>query len=288
MMDRRLFITLLMQGPITLKAFSQSPSEDFTRLLSELESDAEAVLKAKRFNELINLSFVPPPETLAQRPDLPRTFRRPSRRIISPQTRQLLISAEVSSRSLYERRFRTPIWPKGQSGVTIAIGYDIGYVTKSQFRTDWTGYIDNDRINALESACEIKANNAQSAADNLQHVEIKWEEAVRQFDYFVKLYMNLVEATFPNCNQISDNSFGALTSIVYNRGNGMNSRQNDPLDRRREMREIRTLMSQERFREVPDRIRSMKRIWQGDPDARGLLIRREAEAKLFEIGLNGS
>ena len=44
-------------------------------------------------------------------------------------------------------------------------------------------------------------------------------------------------------------------------------------------------MKNQDFAPIPDRIRAMNRLWQNDPNARGLLLRREAEALLFEKGL---
>lgn len=150
-----------------------------------------------------------------------------------------------------------------------------GDVFSASFAALWAGS-EADPVEAADLASRATAAGA---------VRIEWDEARKQFDYFVKLFMNLVEATFPNCNQLSDDSFGALTSIVYNRGNAMRSAMNDPIDRRREMREIRALMQAEDFTAIPDRIRSMKRVWRNDPDSRGLLLRRDAEAQLFQSGL---
>jgi hypothetical protein len=61
-------------------------------------------------------------------------------------------------------------------------------------------------------------------------------------------------------------------------------------DRYIEMREITAAMAQGLFSAVPGFIRKMKRIWQGAdgkplPGCAGLLVRRDAEADLFESGL---
>jgi hypothetical protein len=52
------------------------------------------------------------------------------------------------------------------------------------------------------------------------------------------------------------------------------------------MREIYDLMLNRNFAAIPGKIREMKRLWRDDPQARGLLARRELEALLFEQGLN--
>jgi hypothetical protein len=64
--------------------------------------------------------------------------------------------------------------------------------------------------------------------------------------------------------------------------------QDKTSERRREMHQIWRLMSEgtpATFAAIPEQFRSMKRLWLNDPDARGLLERRELEAKLFEAGL---
>jgi len=51
------------------------------------------------------------------------------------------------------------------------------------------------------------------------------------------------------------------------------------------MRAISMLMKDRDFKAIPAQFRNMKRIWAGKPKKGGLLIRRELEAQLFEIGL---
>ena len=45
-------------------------------------------------------------------------------------------------------------WPGGDSGVTIGIGYDLGYVTIDQFEFDWGPYFTADQLNRLREAVE--------------------------------------------------------------------------------------------------------------------------------------
>ena len=49
--------------------------------------------------------------------------------------------------------------------------------------------------------------------------------------------------------------------------------------------EIKENMANETFDQIPDCFREMKRLW---PNMRGLVDRREAEAKLFEAGLENA
>jgi hypothetical protein len=60
---------------------------------------------------------------------------------ISERATSLIIASEVSGASQYRERFHKPTWPGGSSGVTIGIGYDLGFVNAKEFRSDWGTYI---------------------------------------------------------------------------------------------------------------------------------------------------
>ena len=49
--------------------------------------------------------------------------------MISKKAIELIIKHEVGGRAVYEKRYQKPIWAGGDSGVTIGLGYDVGYVT---------------------------------------------------------------------------------------------------------------------------------------------------------------
>ena len=56
----------------------------------------------------------------------------------------LIVESEVTSKAYYEKHYRKPEWPGGASGVTIAVGYDLGFANEAKLRNDWTGKIDDD------------------------------------------------------------------------------------------------------------------------------------------------
>jgi GH24 family phage-related lysozyme (muramidase) len=82
----------------------------------------------------------------------------------------------------------------------------------------------------------------------------------------------------PNTGKLGPDSLGALVSLTYNRGASYPKAG----ERYKEMRAIKTHMTNKAYFKVPAEFRSMKRIW---PDVPGLQARREREAKLFELGL---
>lgn len=286
MLDRRQILSLLAgasaaspyhaaraQGDPRIAAFNQ-----FLKATSEQDIE-----RAASFRELDFREQEPTSEQRLAQPGLPRRFS--SDKTISPRAKDLLIRFEISSRSTYDAKYRKPTWPKGQSGVTIGIGYDIGYSSKALFEEDWRGIIPQASIEKLDDTCGIKGNAARDAVFFVQDVDVPWQAASDQLDRMLKFVSGETINAFPGAATLSEDFFGALVSLVYNRGGGLRSSPNDRLDRRLEMRNIRELLQAGKKSDVAFQIRKMKRIWEGDPDARGLLERRESEARLFELGL---
>ena len=185
---------------------------------------------------------------------------------------------EVSSREAYEKRFRQPVWPGGQAGVTIAIGYDLRFHPAEAFR----GLIDDAHVEALAAVEGVIGTTA--LADDLADVDVPWSAA---WEVFCKQSLpDFVETTrraFPGFDSLPGLCRGALVSLVYNRGASMRD-----VPSRAEMRRIRDLMAdggRPALEEIPDQLRAMKRLW---PELPGLQHRREDEADMFEEGLRSS
>ena len=53
--------------------------------------------------------------------------------MISRKAVELIIKFEIGSISYYNRILQRPNWPRGNSGITIGIGADLGYTTEKQF-----------------------------------------------------------------------------------------------------------------------------------------------------------
>jgi GH24 family phage-related lysozyme (muramidase) len=256
-------------------------TSEFDSTLAKLaEKDLEA---ARAYRELEYRVVGPSTEELQAQPGLARRFS--TEKTISNRARDMLILFEVSGKASYEARYRKPIWPKGLSGVTIGIGYDVGYVNKDLLASDWNGLLSAPQIAALEGACGISGSAAGDLVAFVQTVDVPWTAATAQLDRMLKFVGGETLNAFPGAEKLSADSFGALVSLVYNRGSGMKSANNDTIDRRREMRNIRQALSGGRVGDVANEIRNMKRIWSGQSDARGLLARRDLEAQLFEIGM---
>jgi GH24 family phage-related lysozyme (muramidase) len=99
-------------------------------------------------------------------------------------------------------------------------------------------------------------------------------ERVAEFD-------RAVCQTYPGADRLHYRARAALISLAYNRGLGLERDPDDPLDRRREMRELKVPILTRNYNGMADLLRSMKRIWEGEGMG-GLLRRREHEAILCE------
>lgn len=204
----------------------------------------------------------------------------PSSRKISQQAIDLIVQLEIGNRKRYEARYTRPIWPKGQSGITMGIGYDLRFATRALLYRDWGDLVDHDVLRVLEPVLRLGGQKAKQALPSVQSVVIPWDPAISQFLHFLPYPTADAESIFPNSALLSDDSFGALVSLVYNRGKAIP--RNSPS--REEMVAIHDLMAAKQFDAIPEQIRKMQRLWT-TPDSRGLVIRRELEAQLFEAGL---
>ncbi len=211
-------------------------------------------------------------------PDGPASTRR-----ISDEAFDLIVEFEVSSQQVYTARYRKPVWPQGASGVTVGVGYDVGYATKALLHADFDGAIPAGMVSALERALGVTGTPAAALAESLRsEVDVPWDAAIAVHrDKVVPRWTGVAERALQNTSALPPSSLGALVSLIYNRGASF-SRQGD---RYAEMRRIREHMAARDFEAVPGDIRSMKRLW---PTVPGLQKRREREARLFEVGLAGA
>lgn len=203
--------------------------------------------------------------------------------LISQAAFDLIVAQEVTSQSVYERRYRRPEWPGGGSGITIGIGYDVGagVSSKDQLRADWAGKISDAMIDALAHGIGVKGEAAHRLLQQVRsQVDVPWAAAIDVFaNRDVPKWTALVCHALPNTDKLSPDCLGALVSLAYNRGASFSVMD----DRHIEMRAIKAHMAACEFAKIPDEFRRMKRLW--GHTLQGLLDRRDAEAALFERGL---
>jgi len=181
----------------------------------------------------------------------------------------------VGSRQQYVQTASRPTWPRGQSGVTIGVGYDLGQ--QAAFEADWSDFLTPDQIAALKRWIGVKGEGAEAAPPTLTGITIPWHDA---WIVFIRRTLpqeiTTTRHAFTGWDKLPRLCLGMLVSLVYNRGASMTG------DSRKEMRDIRDAVAAGSFADVPAALRAMQHLW---PVGNGLRDRREREAQLFEEGL---
>ncbi|SIT58815.1 conserved exported hypothetical protein [Mesorhizobium prunaredense] len=284
LMTRGILFSFVSLAALTKRAVATVPDSSIDDTFARLANNEGELEGARAFTETEYRQIGPSSKQRKRKPSLPRRWQ--SDKQMSKRSQDLIVLFEVTGKTRYEKKYRNPIWPKGKSGITFGIGYDIGYSSEKDFEADWSPFIDRASIDQLRTACGKRGSAAAAILKQYLNIDVPWDPAYDQFVYGLRFYAGEVIAYFPNADQLSPDCFGALVSLVYNRGSSSKSAKGDPIDRRREIREIKELMLKSDFASVPEKIREMKRIWKDDPDAKGLLTRRELEAAIFEKGLS--
>lgn len=209
---------------------------------------------------------------------------------VSARAADLIIRHETGGKAYYRQVIKErPVWPRGQSGVTIGFGYDLGYVELAQFRADWAA-LPAAALDALATAIGRHGGNTSEAAMKAliaglrDAAVIGWDIAEAVFRArTLPTFANTTARVLPNWSLLTPDCFGALVSLTFNRGPSYNREG----DRYREMRAIKQAMAARRFGEIGGHIRAMKRIWVGTAIETEMLRRRENEAALYDAGLAG-
>lgn len=199
--------------------------------------------------------------------------------MISKKAIDLIIQHEVGGRAVYEKRYQKPIWAGGDSGLTIGLGYDIGYVKEAQLFSDWQG-LNLNFLNALKRFCGVKGEVVKTMMrGEVLNVIIPYNIA---YEVFVKKsipkYYALTKKIYPQLDELNDDTRGALVSMVYNRGAKIDG------ESRKEMKAIIDLVAKKDYEGIAEQIEQSKRLWEGK-GLDGLVIRREAEADLIRESL---
>lgn len=172
-------------------------------------------------------------------------------------------------------------WPGFSSGVTIGRGYDLAF--EKSFKDDWKGLLDPKTIERLSKAYGVKGEAANKLSKQFKDIVIKKSAADQVFhDHTLPKYISWTIQAFPNSDKLPAEAFGALVSIVFNRGPLI-----DNSDRRKEMLAIKNILfknpkpDNDTLKRISEQIKSMARLWKDNKNSDGdLHDRRLAEAKL--------
>lgn len=206
---------------------------------------------------------------------------------ISEAAKDMIVYYEVGGKSYYEKYLTkptVPAWQSTSSGVTIGFGFDCGYNSPQQIQAALEGIVPQEQIDLLKKCSGYKGRSAYyNALPKVKYnVRISYDQAEQIFERdslprFTKLTKDAFDLAE---DRLHPDSNGALVSLVFNRGSLI-----DYSDRRKEMAWIKYNISIGKEEKVPDDIRHMKRLWSYSR-LRGLHLRRDAEAKMFQKGLD--
>lgn len=167
-----------------------------------------------------------------------------------------------------------PEWPGGASGVTVGIGYDLGYYSKSVIDSDWKALAQTPRTRLLGVA-GLSGNRARNILPSVHDIYVQWALATNVFDQVdVAREFSSAKRAMPGFEDLRSNAQAALISLGFNRGWGMSG------PNRAEMRAIRDLVPRRDYEEIANQLRKMIHVWNGTAIFNGMKRRRLAEAEL--------
>jgi hypothetical protein len=190
-----------------------------------------------------------------------------------------IIDFEVGSPTAYTQLYQSPIWPGGESGVTIGIGYDMGYMTTAQFKADWGNHLNPAAMGLLQTCIGVKGLKAKARLPFVKDIIIGYPLAKKVFiNSSIPKYENMMLSIYPEAKELPENTYGMLVSLVYNRGASLVG------DRRREMKTIQGLVKSKDIAGIAAQFLAMCRLWDVKK-AGGLIKRRIKEAGIIKLDI---
>jgi hypothetical protein len=199
---------------------------------------------------------------------------------ISKEGYQLILNHEVGGgANYYNRALKRPVVPGGASGVTIGIGYDLGYNTKAQIAKDWH-MLSPSVLSRLQSCSGVKGSAAKRKLASVRSITIPWEFAQEVYrTSSIPRFAKLTIKAYPGIETLHPHMQSTRLSWTFNRGSGISSTSSRDKEKRALRRD--TPANPKNF---PSHYRSSKRLWV-NKGLDGLLRRREDEARLDEKAL---
>lgn len=235
----------------------------------------------KAILSLLPLVLLGSPALTAAPPQIPTTkFGRMS---ISDYGVDLIVHFEVGGRAYYEKAYSRPIHPgNSASGVTIGIGYDLRFSSRSEIAKDWGSHVSAQDLRHYQNCSGLRGNVAKS-----KQRQIKWlvkpiplEDAMEVFSLkTIPLYASRAEQYFPPIWEAHPYVQDAVLSVGYNRGFSTSGYS------RRHVADMKRNIASRRWNLVDDNIFHSKAVWANKPSIRrGIWRRRDAES-LHAIGM---
>lgn len=197
---------------------------------------------------------------------------------VSQKGYDLILEFEVGGGEVYyNRHLIHPEWPGASSGVTIGVGYDLGYNSPSQIEADWAGRLPSGVIARLKSCSGIKGSAAKIKLRSVRDISVPWSSAIEVYKAkTIPRFAGLTRRAYPGTETLHPSVQGAMLSWVFNRGDGISGSARD-LEKRQIRNDIPDHVSA-----LPSRFLSSQRLWIGTDAGAGLCRRRRAEAALIQ------
>ena len=197
---------------------------------------------------------------------------------ISPEARELILHFETGGPGYYQARLQRPTVPPGASGITIGIGYDLGYNTPAQIRADWAGVLPDPQVERLAGVAGRTGASARAALSRVRDIIIPWGAAVQVYEgRTVPRFAKLTVATYPGILATHPHIQGVILSTTFNRGSALT-----PYCRRAELVWTRDDLRAGKTSRLGDYQLAMRRLW---PSIPGLQKRYAAHSGLIQNAL---
>ncbi len=177
-----------------------------------------------------------------------------------------------------------PYWPKGMSGVTIGIGWDLGYHSISELHRAWADLGDGN-LHQLDIAAGKKGAAAQSLMSHLRSINVPTDVSKQVLaDALQTYYYPFVTSHFSGLTKLPAEAQLVLISLVFNRGISTGHEPDwrfaKEVDSRWEFRELRKDVQDGDLYAIYTHLGTMKRLWEASAGL-GLRIRRRDEQALI-------
>lgn len=190
-----------------------------------------------------------------------------------------VIQFETGGKNYYEKFLQRMTWPGGQSGITMGIGADLGYMSQQEFDSYFAKYFTLEERKLIEPVIGLKGEQARNILMRVKHIELSWTNASKAFvEWTLPKFWKMANDLWPGLDQLKEEAQIALVSLVFNRGASIAGSS------RVEMKNIKELVLKKDYKGIAEQIRLMKRLWI-NKNLDGLLSRREKEANMVEEGL---
>ncbi len=198
---------------------------------------------------------------------------------VSPEAKNMCIEFETGGQAYYTSSLQRPTVPPGASGVTIGVGYDLGYNTRSQILADWGGLLSDSHVARLQSVSGKTGASARAALGSVRDIIVPWDKATIVYDKrTTPRFVALTEATYPGILNMHPHIQGVMLSTTFNRGSALS-----PYERRKELVWSRDSILEGNYWLLPGYQLKMRRLW---PNIRGLTRRYTAHAALMQRGVD--